>query len=130
MSGVRVKSALQSMGMLTDSRLLHALKLRSRVALKRELLRLCRAHDAAAAFLWTASPTGDKGCGIEYAGSREALPRPTDMQGPITRLCEQRTLHPFDGEDREVVLITPGCATTRPCCSSVLSIPASLSPTS
>jgi hypothetical protein len=91
--------------MLTDSRLLHALKLRTRVALKRELLRLCRAHDASAAFLWTATPTGDKACGIEYAGSRDALPWSTNMQGPIVHLCEQRTLRGLDGEDREVVLL-------------------------
>jgi hypothetical protein len=91
--------------MLTDARILAALTLRARVAVKRELLGLWRAHDAAAAFLWTASPMGGKAFGIEYVGSREALPRSTSMQGPITHLCEQRTLRGVDGEEREVVLL-------------------------
>jgi hypothetical protein len=91
--------------MLTDTRLLNSLRLRARVTIKRELMRLCRAHDASAAFLWTATPTGDKAYGIEHAGSREALPRATNMQGSTTHVCEQRTLRSIGGDDREVVLL-------------------------
>jgi hypothetical protein len=91
--------------MLTDSRLLYSLRLRARVTIKRELMRLCRAHDAAAAFLWTATPTGDKAYGIEHAGRREALPRSPNMLGGTTHVCEQRTLRSIGGDELEVVLL-------------------------
>lgn len=91
--------------MLTDTRMLYSLRLRARVNIKRELMRLCRAHDASAAFLWTATSTGEKACGIEYAGSRDALPRSTNMHGSMTHVCEQRTLRSIGGDDREVVLL-------------------------
>lgn len=81
------------------------LGLRARVQLQRELLQLCRRHDAAAAFLGTAAPDGDRVCTIEYAGSRDALPRFTSMNGPSTHVCVQRALRSYGGDDREVVLI-------------------------
>lgn len=91
--------------MLTDARVISALTLRARVTLKRELLRLCRAHSAAAAFLWTATPQGDRSHSIETAGDVKALPRASNLKGPVTMACEQRTLRCADGEERETVLL-------------------------
>lgn len=91
--------------MLTDARVISALGLRARVTLKRELQRLCRAHSAAAAFLWTATAHGDRSCGIESAGDIRALPSLQCLNGPITTTCEQRTLRCEDREQRETVLL-------------------------
>ncbi len=90
---------------LSDTRLISALTLRAHVGLKRELQRLCRVHDAAAAFLWLAAANGDSSFGIEFAGDHGALPRSQSMQGRCTHVCEQRTLRSLDGDDREVVLL-------------------------
>lgn len=91
--------------MLTDARIISALTLRARVTLKRELQRLCRAHSASAAFLWTSTPRGDRAYGVETAGDIAALPQSGNLKGPITTTCEQRTLRCEDGEDHEVVLL-------------------------
>jgi len=99
---------------LTDARILNALTLRTRVALKRELQRLCRAHSAAAGFLWTATRSGSKACGIELAGDPDALPRSHDLKGACSNVCEQRTLRSIDGEEREVVLLYSRICTGSP----------------
>lgn len=90
---------------MSDARILSALTLRAHVGLKRELQRLCRAHDAAAAFLWTAAANGDKTYGIEFAGDHDALPRSNSMHGRSTHVCEQRTLRSLGGDDREVIVL-------------------------
>lgn len=90
---------------ITDAQLLRALSLRSRVAVKRELQKLIRAHAAASAFLWTASAKGDRTASIEYAGDTSTLPRWSDLGGPVSFGCEQRTLPCADGDQREVVLV-------------------------
>ena len=80
---------------ITDARILSALTLPTRVALKRELQRLCRTHSATAAFLWTASGSGGKACGVETVGDLNVLPRLNHLGGPVW----------VDREQREVVLL-------------------------
>ena len=89
---------------VSDARLNTALSLRSRVAIKRELQRLARAHSAACAFLWTCSSRGHRTLGIESVGDPAALPRSGDVGG-CAIACEQRNIVCADGERRDVLLL-------------------------
>lgn len=99
---------------ISDARMLSALCLRSRVAVKRELQRLCRAHAATTAFLWTAGSKGDVQGRLEFAGDPAGLPMSSSLGGSSSFVCEQRTLRCADREEREVVVLYYRLATGAP----------------
>lgn len=102
------------MFMVTEARVLSALRLRSRVRIKKELQRLCRAHAATTAFLWTAATNGDAQVRLEFAGDPASLPGSRSLGGACTYVCQQRTLRCADGEEREVVLLYSRLASGAP----------------
>ena len=99
------------MVMVSDRQLRGALSLRARVALRRELQGLVRAHSAACAFLWTCSPGGGRVIGVEFAGQPAALPRSGALGTYVPTCCQQRTVVCADREERELVFLAqPLCS--------------------
>lgn len=98
---------------ISEARLFNSLSLRARVALKRELQRLVRAHSAACCFLWTCSSRGQLATRVEFAGDSSSLPRAGDVGG-VAIVCEQRTVVCADGESRELIVLHATMCTGAP----------------